>query len=121
MQKHPALKLNLGHFGGDIEWEKLAKGDNNTWASRIFDMMARYENLYADLSYSISQPELFDVVKRRIEDNALIAERTLYGSDYSMVVVEGHFRSIKTDFIIAMGDQIMNQIAGVNPRNFLFT
>ncbi len=116
----PKLKLNLAHFGSDNEWERLLKGKSNTWVNRIMDLIARYDNVYADFSYNISDHKIFGILKERIEDNVLIAERTLYGSDYYMVVIEGHFRSIKTDFVTSMGDEIMNQIAFVNPKRFLF-
>lgn len=120
LHEFPQLKLNLAHFGSDTEWENLANGDNNTWVSRIMDMMARYENLYADFSFNISKHEIYEIFRERIEDNILIAERALYGSDYYMVVTEGHFRSIKTDFITAMGDCVMQKIAFENPKRFLF-
>ena len=61
--------------------------------------------------------QIFPII---IERNRFIAERTLYGSDYYMVVIGGHFRSIKMDFISSMGDEVMNRIASVNPRKFLF-
>jgi predicted TIM-barrel fold metal-dependent hydrolase len=116
----PQLKLNLAHFGSDTEWEKLANGENNTWVSRIMDMMTRYENLYADFSFNISNHRIFDIFKEKVEDNILIEKRALYGSDYYMVVTEGHFRSIKIDFITAMGDSVMRNIAFENPKRFLF-
>ena len=52
--------------------------------------------------------------------NEFILNKTLYGSDYYMIVTKGHFRSIKTDFIMRMGDWIMRKIAYENPRRFLF-
>lgn len=115
----PQLKLNLAHFGNDTEWEKLAKGKNNTWVSRIMDMMTRYKNLYADFSFNISNHKTYDIFRQKVEDNDLIANRTLYGSDYYMVVTEGHFRSIKVDFMTAMGDRVMQKIAYENPKKFL--
>ena len=94
-------------------------GKNNTWVSRIMDMMVRYENVFADFSFNISDHKIYDIFRKKIEDNDLIAERALYGSDYYMVVTEGHFRSIKIDFITAMGDSVMQKIASENPKRFL--
>jgi len=116
----PQLKLNLAHFGGDTEWEKLENGQNNTWVSRIMDMMTRYENLYADFSFNISNHKIYEIFRQKVEENILLANRALYGSDYYMVVTEGHFRSIKIDFITAMGDSVMQKIACENPKLFLF-
>lgn len=120
LHRFPELKLNLAHFGSDNEWEKLLNGKNNTWVSRIMDLMTRHDNVYADFSYNISDHKILELLRKKIESNRLIAERTLYGSDYYMVVIGGHFRSIKMDFISSMGDEVMNRIASVNPRKFLF-
>jgi len=119
LHSFPKLRLNLAHFGGGDEWEKLAKGNNNTWVSKIMDLMWRYENLYADISFNISNHSIYEILRRRLEDNGLLLERTLYGSDFYMVTTKGHFRSIKMDFVTAMGDRIINQIARINPKNFL--
>lgn len=120
LRSFPKLKLNLAHFGSDNEWEKLLKGKNNTWVSRIMDLMARFDNVYADFSYNISNHKIFGILRNKIEDNKLMAERTLYGSDYYMLVIEGHFRSIKIDFVTSIGDEVMKQIAVLNPKRFLF-
>ena len=82
-------------------------------------MMDRYENLYTDISYSFHDKKIFHFLKNLLENNNLVGERILYGSDYYMIVLAGHFRSIKTDFITAMGDRLFNQISTVNPRRFL--
>lgn len=120
LRTFPRLKLNLAHFGTGEEWVHLLGGKNRTWTSRILDMMSRYEHLYADVSFDIAQPAMFEGLRDRIERNALLAERTLYGSDYYMIVSAGHFRSFKTDFANAMGDDVMRRIAEQNPQRFLF-
>lgn len=119
LKSFPKLRLNFGHFGGFEEWEKFSTGNNNTWVSRIIDYMNKYENVYADLSFNIFDKKIFDLYKRMLSDNKLIRERTLYGSDYYMVVSKGHFRSMKTDFFSFMGDEIINQIAYNNPIKYL--
>ena len=115
----PNLRLDLAHFGSDEEWEKLKCGENNTWASRVMDLMLRYDNVYADVSFNIFNHRIFDLIKKVLKNNQLIAERTLYGSEFYMVIIKGHFRSIKVDFTVFMGDRIMKQIASANPRRFL--
>lgn len=119
LKNFPRLKLNLAHFGSPEEWIGLCDGKNNSWVSRIMDIMSRYERVYADFANNIYCHRIFGELRRKIEGSSLIAGRTLYGSDYYMVVMQGHFRSIRVDFLTAMGDEIMDMIAVRNPRRFL--
>lgn len=123
LETFPKLKLNFGHFGGELQWEKLQEGENNTWVSRIFNYFNRpeFKNVYADISFTNSHPELFNIIRDRIERSKVVGERTLYGLDYTMVVVKGHYRSLKADFDAAMGDEIIKKIGIENPRRFLFS
>ncbi len=120
MRSFKKLKLNLAHFGGSDEWKKLKKGKKNTWPNHIMDLMSRYDNVYADFSYGIAETGALDLLRRKIEDNRLIAERTLYGSDFYMVIIEGRLGTILINFETTMGDSIMKQIARENPVRFLF-
>jgi hypothetical protein len=97
----------------------LLKGKNNTWCSRIIDYFTRFKNVYADISFTNAYPELFELLRSRIGRSEIVKQRTLYGLDYYMVVVKGHYRSLKADFDAAMGDEIIKQIGIVNPRKFL--
>lgn len=119
LRTFPQLKLNLAHFGTGQEWESMLAGKNRTWTSRILDIMSRYEHVYADVSFDISDAAMFEGLRDRIDRNALLAQRALYGSDYYMIVAAGHFRSFKTDFMTAMGDDVMRRIAVENPKRFL--
>ncbi len=118
LKEFPELRLNLGHFGGGEEWLLMMKGKNNSWVSRILALMDQYEYVYADLSYNIAMNKyvknksMFEFIKERFDNSRLLRERTLYGSDYYMVVANGHFRSIKMDDLI-------KQIAHINPKRFL--
>ncbi|MGC9344799.1 MAG: amidohydrolase family protein [Bacteroidales bacterium] len=120
LEKFPNLKLNLAHFGGDDQWENFMKGAGDSWVSRIIDLMQRFPNVYSDFSCTLHDRSLSLQLKKLITDNALIASRVLYGSDYYMIVKEGHFRSLKINFTTLMGDDIMNMIAVENPKKFLF-
>jgi predicted TIM-barrel fold metal-dependent hydrolase len=120
LETFPKLKLNLAHFGSSREWEKLVKAKKNNWAYEIIYLMARYENVYADFSMNIYDENLFDTFNFLLKEDELLAKRALYGSDFYMVVTEGHFRKIKNNFILAMDENVMQQIACENPRKFLF-
>ncbi len=119
LEAYPKLKLNFGHFGGAKQWHKLLKGKNNTWVSRIIELMNKYENVYADISFTDSDVELFELIRSRFERTKTVRERMLYGYDFYMVVVEGHYGGIKANFESAMGDEMIYQIANINTRRFL--
>ena len=120
LEKYPKLKLNLAHFGGGEEWDKFISGKGDNWVARIIDLMNRYENLFSDFSYTLYDMKHCIKLKEIILSNKIIADRVLYGSDYYMIVKEGHFRAMKINFTSAMGDSIMNKIARINPLKFLF-
>ena len=111
---------NLAYFGGDAAWEKYSSGESENWASRIIDMMYRFDGLLADFSYTFYQQKYSKALKKLLSENDEIASRVLYGSDFYMVVSEGHFRSLKISFTTTMGDELMKKIAKENPMRFLF-
>lgn len=82
--------------------------------------MKRFPNLYSDFSYTMYDHDISMKLKSLINDNEIIASRVLYGSDYYMIVREGHFRKLKVKFNSLMGDDIMKKIARENPKKFLF-
>jgi len=119
LRDYPNLKINFGHFGGAEQWYRYLKGKNNTYPSRLIDYMYRYPNVYADISFTNVYPELYSLIRDKLERNDLIRSRALYGYDYYMVVVRGHYRSLKVDFETAMGSDIIKEISINNPRRFL--
>ena len=82
--------------------------------------MYRYDNLYVDFSYTMYNDEYNRELKNLIYDNSLLRSRVLFGSDYYMLVREGHYRDLFADFRTRMGDDIMKQIAFDNTRAYLF-
>jgi uncharacterized protein len=120
LERFPNLKLNLAHFGGDDAWKKFSSGEKENWVNRIIDMMYRFENLYADFSYTFYKQSYSRALKKLLTENELISSRIMYGSDYYMVVTEGHFRALKISFTTTMGDELMKKIAKENPLRFLF-
>ena len=121
LEQVPDLILNFAHFGGYEQWGDYIKGKKDTWVSRILSLMQAYPGVYSDFSYTLFKRDLHKVLHDLIERNELVRNRVLYGSDYYMVTMEGHFREIKSQFDLNMGDDIINQIAFKNPRLFLFS
>jgi len=82
--------------------------------------MERYDHLYTDFSYTLYKRPFYNELKNLFLQNKLLADRVLYGSDYYMIVKEGFFRTLRVNFNIAMGDEIMAKMAGENAGRFLF-
>lgn len=120
LERFPNLKINFAHFGGYRQWQKMIKGQQNNWVNRIFDLFARYPNVFADLSYTNAFPGINLAARERLKASRLVRERTLYGFDYYMVVREGHYRGIKAGFDTFMGEEIIDKISRKNPARFLF-
>ena len=119
LERFPDLRLNLAHFGSTVEWEKYLNNQDNSWPSRIMDLIYRYPHVYTDISYNISAREQHKLLRELLLRNPRLQERVLFGSDYFMVVKEGHFRTILADFTTAMGEDLMRKMACDNPRVFL--
>jgi predicted TIM-barrel fold metal-dependent hydrolase len=108
------LKICLGHFGGNEEWglhkKQLKTKQRNTkraalfakdpldvnqkwlgdinerlsWFNIIQALMRKYKNVYADISFTLHEPDIFPVLKELIKDPD-IGDRILFGTDYYVV------------------------------------
>ena len=119
LERFPRLRLNLAHFGSTLEWDRYLKGKSNSWPSRIMDLIYRYPHVYTDISYNICDSAQYAPLRELLLRNPRLRERVLYGSDYFMVVKEGHFRTMLAEFTTAMGEDLMVQMNRKNPSGFL--
>ena len=103
LTRHPNLRLNLAHFGGFDE------PTGEPWEIATGNLMARFPNVFADLSYlseslpSASPPRRAGVAEqiRAFLARFEVADRRLvYGSDWIMLGREAdhqrYFESVKT-------------------------
>jgi len=119
LEMFPDLHLNLAHFGSTLEWKKYLENEDNTWPSRIIDLIYRYPNVYTDISYNIVERSQYRALRDLLKRNDRLRDRVLFGSDYYMTVKAGHFRTILADFTSALGQDLIRQMATVNVRRFL--
>lgn len=104
LEKHQNLKLNFGHFGGDDFWLDRSKIGSNSRITKIFEMMLNPKyRVYGDFSFNLVEPELFDVFKSELDNNPTIAKRTLYGTDYWVVLPAGALLKEQEAFLKKMG------------------
>ena len=118
LKAFPNLRLNLAHFGGDAEWDKR-QGNDKDWAKYTISLMERFPNVYSDVSYIIHIPEMHNKFIELFNTNKLVAERTLFGTDFYMITVEGKYRELRGEFVRNIGSEIMQKISIDNPLRFL--
>ncbi|MFQ5753062.1 MAG: amidohydrolase family protein [bacterium] len=83
LKNFPNLKLNLGHFGGDLVSKKGAKGVE--WHKTIIGYFDTYPNVYADISYHEAMFKNHKKYFTRLEKYSRkdqIWKKILYGTDW---------------------------------------
>lgn len=108
----PAVKVCIGHFGG-----LSTKGHTHGWASRLADMMKAHECLYVDTSYfdgllagGTAAKDLMGRL-RQVMGSTVVLERTMYGSDWSMLAQEIGAESYPTVIEKALDDMRLTEAA----------
>jgi predicted TIM-barrel fold metal-dependent hydrolase len=118
--KNPNLKLNLGHFGGDTNWELLGTNQTNQRIEKIMDMMRSSNGkVYADFSFNVVEEELFDTFEAQLTQNPDIAARTMYGTDYWVVLPKGNLLGQQGKFLNKLKNHQKTLLQSV-PRSYLF-
>jgi predicted TIM-barrel fold metal-dependent hydrolase len=132
LERHPKLRLCLGHFGGVAAWaayrrDPRGKGEfkhepTRTWLNDIRKMIAneRYAHLYTDISYTLfADTANVRVLKILLQDDRL-RSRTLFGSDFYMSRLEEQTeREHSQDVHAALGGEVFAEIAEHNPKRYL--
>jgi predicted TIM-barrel fold metal-dependent hydrolase len=117
LEKYNNLRLNLAHFGGEDEWRFYLEGKKGTWVDKVMNLAIHYDNVYTDISYTFCHRDYYPAIKKMIAGP--LGEKILFGSDYYMAEMEGHFySSINTVFVELTGDEL-HRISEDNPRKFL--
>ena len=119
----PNLKVCLAHFGGGKEWDKYLSTPwdlsmEKCWYSVIMELIKKYPNVYADVSYTAHDVDLHALLKVILLD-AQIRTRVLFGSDFYMVELDRPERPFSVNLRAYLGEDNFRQIAEVNPADFL--
>jgi predicted TIM-barrel fold metal-dependent hydrolase len=148
-QKFSRLKICIGHFGGDDEWIKYLtypwlkdkENDNGddfssleqknwnfdidpsenqySWFSLICDLIKKYENVYADISYSLYREDCLPLLKVILESNEQLRNRILFGTDFYVVSKAASEREYSMRVRGYLGEELFWQIAHHNPKEYL--
>jgi predicted TIM-barrel fold metal-dependent hydrolase len=111
--KYPSLNLH--------NWHVPAKNkiDNFSWFSIICDLMRKYPNVYADISYTLNDTSLLPLLKMVLETDDAIREKVLFGTDFYLVSRVICERSFAINVRAALGNHLFEQIAIVNAERYL--
>ncbi len=144
------LKICIGHFGGEEQWVNYLNNpwlpdstvinendpletknpwfDNDpdhpkafSWFSIICPMMRKYKNMYADISYMLSDERIMPLLKMLLtaDEYSGISNRILFGTDYFLVEKAGSERELSIRLRSYLGEDLFNKIAKDNPEKFL--
>lgn len=119
LQKFPKLKLNFGHFGGSDAWAALRDSNTSPRIDKIKDLMQHYEAVFADFSFNLIDDSLDATLLNTLNQNNKIDERTLFGTDFWVVLSSGDLNQRQKDFIFNLNNHRINLISK-NIANYLF-
>jgi len=124
LTKYPKLRLNIAHFGSSAQWENYLTNplDPNTHVFQCLKLVAQYENVFADISYTYFDKAALSKIRDLMIANPTYRQKFLFGSDYYMVLNENDLQSIMVQFYaVFKGHQDLIQALTVeNPKRFLF-
>ena len=115
--RYKTLRINFAHFGGcDLHGALFEDLPTENWTRQIIGLMDDFNNVYADLSYC-PDPKIVNQVKRLVDKHPIVAKRTIFGTDYIMIMMERDLGGLKNYFDYFEG--LPNQMFFVNVRRFL--
>ena len=101
LEKHPGLKLNLGHFGSGGAW----KSENHANHHRIAEILELMKNhqVYSDFSFNLESDKATEGFIHKLEsgddDSKWIAERTMFGTDFWVVLPMSNLQKDQYQFV----------------------
>jgi|GEM_PF-797305 len=139
LKKYPKLKICLAHFGGANEVLRSRKTDlcatyppyfDQNWYTEVFQMMKEYENVYSDISYTLSNKKALKIIKEDLEAyDASLNEDTeislwnklMYGTDFYLTQQEkkGDEPDLQTLFFSTFTRKQIVSMAYNAPAKFL--
>ncbi|MGQ9871268.1 amidohydrolase family protein [Leptodesmis sp.] len=99
--------------------EKLETAFGLNWLYLIQQILREYENTYADISFTLSNPNYFSLLKNLLGQRDL-RSKILFGTDYYMVEIVTSDKNFHTALKQALAPDDYRQITEINPQTFLF-
>jgi predicted TIM-barrel fold metal-dependent hydrolase len=118
LNKFDKLKIKFAHFGGSTAWSSDNEIDKIR-IEQIIERMSRYENrVFTDFSFNLVNTSANSNLKLSFE-NPLVKNRTMYGTDYWVVLPKHDLKLAIERHIQIMGDD-MQHMANTVPDTFFF-
>ena len=121
-RKYPGLKICLAHSGGMGQWLAWMSGDRseNNLLTRIKRMCKENNNMYMDVSFTLSDLRLIPLLKVLLQDEKL-NKKILFGSDYYMNLTENFSEGEwSINFRGLLGEKDFRQISVLNNERYLY-
>jgi len=125
LEKFPDLRLNIAHFGSSPTWSSTSPVDKEKDPQQrketIMALMRKYDNVYSDFSYTISNEQASRNFIHTIKEDELVRSRSMFGSDFWVVYFKGGLKKNQEIFLDMVGDKDLQQLlCKTNPMNYLF-
>lgn len=141
LNKYPRLKICLAHLGGSNEVRRafpLSSADTKSgneypdylkdnWFEQVIGLMKAYENVYADISYTLSDEGAMDIIVKRFNEPDMtdnfgkrLIDKLMYGTDFYLTQQEpkGDEPDLENIFLNKFKDNI-NKLAYQNTTAYL--
>jgi predicted TIM-barrel fold metal-dependent hydrolase len=135
LEKYPGLKICLAHLGGADEVNRTVPASAShkvepqdypdyllpNWYTLVKNLMQRFDNVYSDISYTLSDPYAIPVILNDFRGTDLI-KRLMYGTDFYLTQQEekGDEPSLINIFLQSFSAQDeIQQLGYDNPDKFL--
>lgn len=131
LERFPQLRINLAHFGGQIDWEEYLSpnasieaelGENENFMQIIRDLITGgdHPQIWMDISYTLFHFQKFIPLLKVFMLDPKLRERILFGSDWYMTEQEDlSEQAVSFSLRVQLGDEDFRQIAETNPAKWL--
>jgi predicted TIM-barrel fold metal-dependent hydrolase len=119
LDKYNGLKLDFGHFGGDLNWENHTATGKNNRVKKILEMMKNpHWKVFADFSYNVVERNLFNAFEKELNNNPDLTNKIMFGTDYWVVLPSGDLLDMQHEFLEQMKDH-QSTLLHSAPLNYL--
>ncbi len=128
LREYPEIKLNFAHFGKQRgSWyKKLWRffSAEELWVKTILRLVASYNNVYVDFSYSGVDDEYYSSLRELINNQPhILRGRILFGTDFmiNLMAIESYNKYLDIfSKNSALSDPEKHGFSCINPEQFLF-
>lgn len=120
--QHRDRGLDFSIKDGIIPWGRFEQHWKYVdWYSIIYSLMAQYDNVYADISYILSKPSIFPLLKEtvNVQLNPKVSKKVLFGTDFYVVRNHNSDKELVANSISELSDDEFNLIARENTHRFV--